>query len=102
MMSSDYFKIKGHHYLVMACRYSGWSTIYKTKDNTATKLISRLWEHMVTFGVMDELATDGATVYMSTDIQEFLKRFSIRHRVSSAYNPHSNQLVAKNLQSPHP
>ena len=82
MMSSNYLELKGHHYLVMACRYSGWSTIYKTKDNTAKELISRLREHMVTFRVMDELATVGATVYMSTETQEFLKRFGIWQRVS--------------------
>ena len=66
-ISSDYFELKDHHYLIMACRYSGWSTIYKTKDNTSKELISRLQEHMVTFGVMDELAVDGATVYTSTE-----------------------------------
>ena len=66
MMNLDYFKLNGHHCLVMACRYSGWSTIYKTKDNTSTELISRLQEHIVTFGVTAQLW----------------------HRVSSAYNPH--------------
>ena len=93
MVSSDYFELKGHHYLVMACRYSVWSTIYKTKDNTSTELISRHREHMVTFGVMDELATDGRTVYTSAKTQEFHRRFGIRHRVASEYNPHSNQMA---------
>ena len=53
----------------------------------------RLREHVGTFGVMDELATDGASVYKSTETQKFLARFGIRHSVSSAYNPHSNQLA---------
>ena len=48
---------------------------------------------MVTFGVMDELATDGRTVYTSAKTQEFLRRFGIRHRVASEYNPHSNQMA---------
>ena len=43
------------------------------------------------FGVMDEIANNGATVYMSTELQEFLDMFGVRRRVSSAYNPHSNQ-----------
>ena len=50
----------------MVCRYSKGSTIYKTKDNTSKELISRLQEHMAPFGVMDELAVDGATVYTTT------------------------------------
>ena len=47
----------------MTCRYSGWSMIYKAKDCTSKELVSRLRDHMGTFRVMNELATDGASVY---------------------------------------
>ena len=57
------------------------------------ELVSRPREPVSLFGVMDELATNGASVYKSAETQEFLTRFNIRHRVASAYNPHSNQLV---------
>ena len=69
MMSSDYFELGGHHNLVMACRYSGWSTIYRAKDCMSKELVSGLRDHMGTFGVMDELATDGASVYQSAKTQ---------------------------------
>ena len=55
--------------------------------------VSRLREHVGTFRVMDEVGMDGASVYKSTKTQEFLSRFGIKHRVTSAYNPHSNQLA---------
>ena len=42
---------------------------------------------------MDEFATDDASVYKRAETQEFLARFGIKHRVASAYNPHSNQLA---------
>ena len=99
MMSSDYFQHKGQHYLVLVCRYSGWISVYRAKDLTSKELVSRLREHMGNFGVMDELASDGATVYKSTEVQEFLARFGVRHRVSSAYNPHSNQLAEGAVKS---
>ena len=83
MMSSDY----------VACRYSGWSTVYKDKDCTSKELVSRLRDHVGTFGVMDDLAMDGASVNKSPKTLEFLSRFGIKHRVASAYNPHSNQLA---------
>ena len=54
---------------------------------------------MGTFGVMEELASDGASVYKSAEVQEFLTRFGVRHRVSSAYNPHSNQLAEGAVKS---
>ena len=74
----------------MACRYNGWSSLYKAKDCTSKELVSRLWDYVGTFKVMDELATDGASFYKSTETQEFLSRFGIKHRVASAYNPHFN------------
>ena len=32
-------------------------------------------------------------VFKSAEVQEFLARFGVKHRVSSAYNPHFNQLA---------
>ena len=57
------------------------------------ELVSRVRDHMCTLVVMDEPTTDGASVYKSAKTQEFLTRFILRHRVWSAYNPHSNQLA---------
>ena len=39
---------------------------------------------------MDKFATDRAKVYTSAKVKEFLATFGIKHRVSAAYNPHSN------------
>ena len=77
----------------MACRYSSWSKIYKAKDGLSKELVSRLRDYMGTLRVMDECATDGPSVYKSAKTQEFLAKFCFRHRLWSAYNPHSNQLA---------
>ena len=99
MMSSDYFELGRHQYLVLACRYSGWSTVYNDKDCTSKELVSRLRDHVGTFGVMDDLATDGASVNKSPETLEFLSMFGIKHRVASAYNPHSNQLAEETVKA---
>ena len=65
----------------------------------AKELVFWLREHMGTFGVLDKLALDGTLVYKSTNVQEFLARFRIRHRLSSAYNPHFNQLAEGAVKS---
>ena len=46
--------------------------------------------HCETFGVPEELASDGGSTYTSHRTQEFLKTWGIKHRLSSAYTPHGN------------
>ena len=43
-----------------------------------------------TFGVSAELASDGASVYVSGTTQDFVRNWGVRHRVASAYHPHLN------------
>ena len=50
-----------------------------------------LRELFQTFGIPEELASDGGTEFMSHEVQSFLKRYGVKHRVSSVGNPHSNQ-----------
>ena len=42
------------------------------------------------WGAPEEIATDGGATYMAASTQRFLADWVVRHRVSSAYNPHSN------------
>ena len=90
-VSTDYFEVSGKHYMVFVCRYSNWISVYHSRSGTTAELLTTLRCYMGTFGVMEELATDGDSVYTSKEAQEFFKRFDIRHRVSSSYFPHSNQ-----------
>ena len=50
----------------------------------------KLREHFVTFGVACEAASDGGPQMICHEVQSFLKRWGVRHRLSSAYFPHSN------------
>ena len=75
----------------MVCRYSNWITVYWDNSCTYRTLISHLRYYMGIFGVMDKIATDEATVYKSAEVQELAAKFGVQHRVSSAYNPQSNQ-----------
>ena len=42
------------------------------------------------YGASEELATDGGLGYVAAKTQSFLKLWGCRHRLSSAYFPHSN------------
>ena len=90
MLSSDYFTHAAKSYLVIVDRYSGWPVLKQCRDDTAEELISALRDFFCTYGTPELLATDGGTVYTSSKTQAFLKTWGVRHRISTAYNPHAN------------
>ena len=74
----------------MVDRYSRQPSVPQAKSEDSREFIGLLRTHCKTFGVPEELATDGGSVYVSHDTQQFLSTWGIRHRLSSAYNPHGN------------
>lgn len=91
---ADFFECGGHHYLVVGDRLSSWSEIFASPCGTsqagANGLISNLRRFFSVFGVPEELSSDGGPEFTSSVTQEFLKRWGIRHRLSSAHHPQSN------------
>jgi hypothetical protein len=91
---ADFFEYQGHHYLVVGDRLSGWTEIYNTKRSTdlsgAAALVACLRSLFATFGVCQELSSDGGPEFSSSVTREFLATWGVRHRLSSAYFPQSN------------
>ena len=90
MISSDYFAYKVKNYLVIVDRYSGWPVVRLCQDETASELITALREFFCVYGTPEEIATDGASVYTAEKTRSFLDTWGVKHRVSSAFNPHAN------------
>lgn len=86
---ADYFHHRGHHYLVAVDRYSNWPIVEKSADGSKG-LISALRRIFVTFGISDELSSDGGPEFTATATQQFLRDWGVRHRISSVGFPHSN------------
>ena len=94
MICCDYFELKAHHYLIAADRLSGWVEVLRVQPSTPTAgskgLCSALRRIFATFGVPSELSSDGGPEFVSDISKKFYEVWGTRHRLSSAYLPHSN------------
>ena len=89
MISSDYFTYNSKEYVVSVDRYSNWPMVYRSESG-AEGLIKRLRETFVTFGIPEELTSDGGPQFKAGKTQDFLNAWEVRHRISSVANPHAN------------
>ena len=92
MVVADYFSLQGHNYIVVGDRYSGWLSLYETdKGEFDGKTLEKLLrEFFMTFNIPEEISTDTGPQMMSEAVQNCLSRWGVKHRLSSAYFPHSN------------
>ena len=91
---ADFFTYGGRHYLIVGDRLSGWVEVFGCPAGTtlagATGLIRHLRSFFATFGVPEELSSDGGPEFTASCTEAFLRLWGVRHRVSSAHFPRSN------------
>ena len=71
-LCADYFTYKGKDYLVVVDRFSNWPIVERSHAG-ATGLISCLRRIFVTYGIPDELASDGGPQFTATNTRQFLQ-----------------------------
>ena len=98
-ITSDFFSANGVHYLTIVDRYSGWLSIFTLAKDDSKHLITVLRNYFAQWGIPVNLTTDGATVYTSAELKEFLTRYGVTHRVSAAYYPRGNKRAEVGVKS---
>ena len=91
---ADFFDFKGRHYLVIGDRLSGWVEILSSNSGTnlagAAGLICHFRSFFSTFGVPEEISSDGGPEFTAKKTEDFFKHWGVRQRVSSVSFPQSN------------
>ena len=91
-LCGDYCTLQGTNYLITVDRYSNWPSVQRGGPGEANSkgLITEIKKHCATFGIPEELSSDGGPQFTSKETTSFMQNYGIRSRVSSVANPHSN------------
>ena len=89
-IAADYFTFRGKDYCVVVDRFSHWPEIFMSQQGGSKRFVSCLRSMFSTFGVSEEISTDGASVFKGGLTQSFLRDWGVKHRLSSVANAHSN------------
>merc|ERR1712237_17030 len=87
----DFFSLNGHTYLAVCDRFSNWLSVGKFAKDDSKSVISFLKSYFARYGIAKELTTDGQTTLCSAEMEDFLTRWGVKHRISSAYHPLANK-----------
>ena len=91
---ADFFMYAGNHYLVAGDRLSGWVEIFEATSSTAQSgangLILVLRDMFATFGVPDDMSSDGGPEFTAALTLKFLENWRIKHHISSVSYAQSN------------
>ena len=100
-VASDYFQAGGYHYLVIVDRFSGWPTVFFCGSSTGSSRQLQEWlrQFFATYGIPEELASDGGLTYMSYETQKFLSDYGVKHRLSSVAFAQSNKRAELGVKS---
>ena len=82
-------------------RFSGWPAVQfcGSSSSSSAKLREWLRLYFATYGIPEELSTDGGLTFTAYETEKFLKDYGVRHRLSSVAFPHSNQRAELGVKS---
>lgn len=90
-VSADYFSVAGKSFLVIVDRLSGWPAVFPCgTDTTAAATIKHFSRYFGDKGAPVRIRTDGGPQFTSKEFQDFLRRWNVRHIVTSPHHPQSN------------
>jgi hypothetical protein len=82
-------KKNNSYILTVFCPFSRWAQAFPVSRNTALKTIECLKKHIATFSTPSEVLSDRG--FVSAELKEFLESMGIKHVMTAAYTPSTEQ-----------
>ena len=96
--TTDLFEFKGHTYLIISCRLSGYIAIRDMKDHSTEEMIRQCQGIFSELGVPKSLHCDSNANYSSTQFQEFANSINLKLTFGSSEH-HSSNYAEKSVQT---
>ena len=90
MVAVDLFDLAGNNYMVCVDRYFGWMHISKQAHSCFEPIRAELHNYFRQWGMPQVMETDGGPPFNGEEFKAFLRKWGIKHRLSSAHFPQSN------------
>lgn len=98
-IAADFFDLNGERYLLIIDYFSKFVEIQSMKSTTAKATINAFKVVYSRYGIPDEIVTDQGPPFNSSEMEDFHKSWGIAHNLTSPYNPRSNGLVERSVQT---
>ena len=86
-------------FLIVVDSHSKWPEVFQMNSTTTSATISILRMLFARFGIPREIVSDNGPQFISHEMKEFLKSNGIRHMTSAPFNPRTNGLAERFVQS---
>ena len=97
---SDLFEVDGNHYLVYVDRLTAFAELGHFPTSTSSRhIINTIREFFHRWGVAEEISLDGGPNLQSSEISQWLEKWGVKVRKSSAYYPQSNGRAEAGVKS---
>ena len=96
----DYAEILGTHLLIVVDAFSKWLEVYiSKKPPTSNITIEFLSDFFARFGLPEELVSDNASIFKSSEFGQFTRSYQINHRFSAPNYPATNGQAERFVQT---
>ncbi|XP_046142815.1 uncharacterized protein K02A2.6-like [Osmia bicornis bicornis] len=90
---------KGHNFLIIVDAYTKWPEVFIVNNITADTTIQKCREAFARFGLPMQVVSDNGRTFVSDEFQKYLQNNGITQKLTAPYNPATNGLAERFVQT---